>query len=130
MEKEGLSDLNNDFASCTASQNLIIRAEHVVELMHGIDERLDLAYMKAGSGWKRVYIRAWQDLPSVIIFAISSNNSPVLLGVVILSDEGISAKEMLEQEKLGTYSNRRLVPPAHLGCKKTFQSKLNVSPIP
>ena len=96
MEKEGLSDLNNDFASCTASQNLIIRAEHVVELMHGIDERLDLAYMKAGSGWKRVYIRAWQDLPSVIIFAISSNNSPVLLGVVILSDEGISAKEMLE----------------------------------
>lgn len=29
-----------------AGQNPIVRAEHVVKLMHGIDDRLDLAYVK------------------------------------------------------------------------------------
>lgn len=29
-----------------AGQNPIVRAENVVKLMHGIDDRLDLAYVK------------------------------------------------------------------------------------
>ena len=41
-----LSDFNNDLTPCVASQNFVVRAEHVVELIHGVDEWLYLAYKR------------------------------------------------------------------------------------
>ena len=47
--KGGLTDLDNDFTPGVAGQNFVVRAEHVVELVHRIDDRLDLAYTRENS---------------------------------------------------------------------------------
>ena len=39
----GLSDLDNDFTPGMTSQDPVVCTEHVVKLMHGIDDWLDLA---------------------------------------------------------------------------------------
>lgn len=46
---EDLSNLYHDFTPGTTGQNLIVRAEHIVELIHRIDYRLNLAYTKEDS---------------------------------------------------------------------------------
>ena len=72
-----------------AGQNPIVRAEHVVKLMHGIDDRLDLAYIKEEReelNWGRVHVKDQLDLPSDIIFAISANNSAVIFTLSSLLD--------------------------------------------
>jgi len=55
--KMGLSNLDNDFTPGMAGQYLVVRAEHVVKFIHGIDEMLDLAYKKEDSDQRGV--RSW-----------------------------------------------------------------------
>ena len=45
-ERGNLSDLNNNLTPCMAGQNLVIRTEHVVEIVNRIDDRLDIACTK------------------------------------------------------------------------------------
>ena len=45
-EGGSLRDLNNNLTPCVAGQNLIIRTEHVVEIVNRIDDRLNIAYTK------------------------------------------------------------------------------------
>lgn len=74
-KKGGLSNLDNDFTPGMTGQNLIVRVEHIVKLMHGIDDMLDLAYTKEGLDQRRVHINSRRGLPSTIIFVISANGS-------------------------------------------------------
>jgi len=67
-----------------ASQNLVVCTKHVIKLVHGIDEMFDLAYTKKiwlrGGG----YVEDRRDLPSVIIFAMSLNDSVVISTLITL----------------------------------------------
>jgi hypothetical protein len=46
QKRDDLNDLDDNFAPGMTGQNLVVRTEHVVKLMHRIDDRLDLAYIK------------------------------------------------------------------------------------
>jgi len=96
-----------------AGRVLVVRTEHVVKLVHGIDDTLDPAYIK------RIllmgHIEGQRDLLSAVIFVTSLKDPAVILVLITLLDKQFALTVADLQSGLGTYSCRCPVPPTHVG---------------
>ena len=81
-----LGDLDNDFTPGMGGYNPIVCAErgHVINIVHGVDDRLDLAY---------AHERGLELVPPITIFAMSVNNSAVSFRGVVCQTRSLLCME-------------------------------------
>jgi len=85
-----------------AGRVLVVRTEHVVKLVHGIDDTLDPAYIKMIL--LMGHIEGQRGLLSAVIFATSYKDTrAVILVMITLLDKQVTLTVADLQSGLGTY---------------------------